>query len=381
MPIALPDDLLDRIRSRARGYDRDNAFFREDLDELAASGYLRCLVPTSFGGAGAPLLDVVRSQSRLAEAAPATALGVGMHLIWTSVARMLHDGGDDCLDFLLRDAAAGEIIAFAISEPDNDLVLLGSDTDARPTGDGGYAFTGVKVFTSLSPAWTRLGTFGLDSTSADAPRLVHAVLTRDAPGISIGDDWDTVGMRATQSHTTRLDGAVAEPSRVFRRLEPGPNADPLILAIFTSFEILIAAVYVGIGERALQLAVESATSRRSARTGAARSADPAIRRRIASIAMSQDGLRPRLESLAADVDHGVDHGDQWFRRLVGLKVAATRGARSAVEQAIAVTGGSSMRSGSELGRLYRDVLAGGFHPSNDDSAESTIATAVLGPVD
>ncbi len=381
MPLALPDDLLHRIRARADGYDRDNAFFTEDLNDLAAIGYLRSLVPEALGGGGASLLDVVKTQSKLAEAAPATALGVGMHLIWTSVARMLHDSGDHSLDFLLRDAAAGEIVAFAISEPDNDLVLLGSRTDARPTADGGYAFTGVKVFTSLSPVWTRLGTFGLDSTSPDAPKLVHAVLTRDAPGIRIATDWDTVGMRATQSHSTHLEGAVAERQRVFRRLDPGSNADPLILAVFTSFEILIAAVYAGIGERALQLAVESATTRMSARTGVSRSADPAIRRRVAAIAASQDGVRPRLESLAADADAGVDHGGQWFRLLVGLKVAATRGARVAVEQAIAVAGGGSLRTGSELGRLYRDVLAGGFHPSNDDSADATIATALLGPAE
>ena len=43
-------------------------------------------------------------------------------------------------------------------------------------------------------------------------------------------------------------------------------------------------------------------------------------------------------------------------------------------------GGSSYRSDTELGRLYRDVLAGAFNPSSADSALSTIATAVLGPV-
>ena len=36
----LPDDLLERIRSRAAGYDRDNTFFTEDLAELREAGYL-----------------------------------------------------------------------------------------------------------------------------------------------------------------------------------------------------------------------------------------------------------------------------------------------------------------------------------------------------
>jgi hypothetical protein len=36
---------------------------------------------------------------------------------------------------------------------------------------------------------------------------------------------------------------------------------------------------------------------------------------------------------------------------------------------------------SELSRLYRDVLAGLFHPSDPESAHSTVATAWLGPLD
>jgi alkylation response protein AidB-like acyl-CoA dehydrogenase len=378
MPL-LSDDLLARVHVRAPGYDRDNAFFTDDLAELTAAGYLAALVPTEFGGAGLSLRDVVREQARLASAAPATALAIGMHLIWTGVAKALHARGDTSLDFVLRDAAAGELFAFAISEAGNDLVLFASATDAAPQLDGGYAFTGTKVFTSLSPAWTRLGTFGLDTTSPDAPKLVHAVITRDSPGITVHDDWNTLGMRATQSRTTTLDGATAEAQRVYRRLDPGPSADPLILAIFTNFEILIAAVYAGIGDRALELAVQ-ATSRVSRSTGVATSQDPVTRMRIARAAMTQDAVWPRLEALADDVDNRVDHGDQWFRKAAGLKLAATQAARTVVDEAISVTGGASFASDSELGRLYRDVLAGGFHPSTADSTHSTVATALLGPI-
>jgi len=375
----LSDDLLARIHARAPGYDRNNAFFSDDLVELTEAGYLAALVPAEFGGAGLSLRDVVHEQARLARAAPATALAIGMHLIWTAVAKTLHERGDGSLDFVLRDAAAGELFAFAISEAGNDLVLFASSTEAEPLPGGGYAFTGTKVFTSLSPAWTRLGTFGLDATSADAPKLVHAVITRDSPGITVHDDWNTLGMRATQSRTTTLDGATAEAQRVYRRLDPGPSADPLILAIFTNFEILIAAVYAGIGDRALELAVQ-ATTRVSRSTGAAKSQDPLIRMKIARAAMAQDAVWPRLEALADDIDNRVDHGDQWFRKAAGLKLAATQSARIVVDEAISVTGGASFAADNELSRLYRDVLAGGFHPSTADSAHATVATALLGPI-
>lgn len=380
----LSADLLARIHDRAAGYDRDNAFFTEDLAELAAAGYLKALVPTRLGGLGLSLTDVVHDQLALAKAAPATALAVNMHLVWTGIAKTLLDRGDDSLEFVLREAAEGEVFAFAISEAGNDLVLFGSKTEAKPLPGGDYAFTGTKIFTSLSPAWTRLGLFGLDTESTDAPKLVHAFVTREAPGINTAaittlSDWDTVGMRASQSNSTRLDGAVAEASRVIRRLDPGPNVDPLIFAIFANFEILVASVYTGIGERALELAVESATGRTLKRTGEPKSNDPVTRWKLANAAIAQDALLPQLEELSRDLDGGVDRGDQWFRALVGLKSRATRTAKDVVDAAIGVVGGAAFTNSSELGRLYRDVLAGGFHPSNEDSVHSTVATALLGP--
>jgi alkylation response protein AidB-like acyl-CoA dehydrogenase len=374
----LSDELLSRIHERASGYDRDNAFFAEDLEELTAVGYLRALVPVELGGHGLSLLQLAHEQSRLAAAAPATALAVNMHLVWTGIAKTLRDRGDDSLEFVLREAASGEVFAFAISEAGNDLVLFGSRTDARPQADGGYEFTGTKIFTSLSPAWTRLGLFGLDTLSADAPKLVHAFVDRAAVGITTLNDWDTLGMRASQSNSTRLDGVRAEPDRVIRRLDPGPSADPLVFAIFANFEILVSAVYTGIGARALELAVEAARHRGSARTGLSKDQDPDTRWKLADAALAQDAIPPQLDALARDVDELVDRGDQWFRALVGLKLRATESARYVVDQAVRVAGGSAYFASSELGRLYRDVLAGGFHPSNEDSAHSTVATALLG---
>jgi alkylation response protein AidB-like acyl-CoA dehydrogenase len=377
----LDSELLDRIHARAADYDRRNAFFAEDLDELRASGYLRALVPVELGGLGLSLRELAREQVRLGAAAPATALAVNMHLVWTGIAKTLRDRGDASLEFVLREAAAGEVFALAISEAGNDLVLFGSQTEARPLPDGGYEFTGTKIFTSLSPAWTRLGLFGLDTVSDDAPKLVHAIIDRGAAGITVLDDWDTLGMRASQSNSTRLESARVPADRVIRRLDPGPSADPLIFAIFANFEILLSAVYTGIGQRALELAVESAQRRTSARTGTTKDQDPDTRWKVADAALSQDAMLPQLDALARDVDELVDRGPQWFRALVGLKLRATENARFVVDKAIRVTSGSAYSSSSELGRLYRDVLAGIFHPSNEDSAHATVATALLGPLE
>lgn len=377
----LPDDLLERIRGRAATYDRESSFFTEDLDELVAAGYLTAMVPTELGGAGLTLEEMTRQQMRLAGAAPATALAVNMHHVWVAVARHVRAHGDSSCDFILEEAAAGQIFAFGVSEAGNDLVLFGSLSEAVPDGTGGYSFTGTKIFTSLSPAWTRLGTFGADSSGEDGPHNVWGFVTRDGGGVEVKDDWDALGMRASQSCTTVLTGAHAPADRVVRRIPPGPTTDPFIVGIFASFEILLASVYTGIAQRALDVAVERVQQRRSvAADGAPYAHDPDIRRRVAAAAIALDGVHPQIAQLARDVDERVDRGPLWLPRLSALKARATETAKDVVEQAVRVSGGSSYFNRSELSRLYRDVLAGIFHPSDDESVHRAWANALLGPL-
>jgi len=366
-------DLLERMRERAPGYDRENRFFDEDLAELRTAGYLR---PRS-------LAEAVADQRLLAAYAPATALAVNMHLVVVGIARTLAERGDDSLAWVLADAESGELFAFGNSEPGNDLVMWDSLTTVErvDTPLAGYAFTGTKIFTSLAPAWTRLIVFGKQTDGEGAPRLVHGILTRDDPGVTTLDDWDTLGMRATQSRTTRLDGAVIPDERIVRFLPVGPNADPFIFALFANFLTLIGAVYAGIADRALELAVEAAHRRTSLKNGGAPyAADPDIRWRVADAALALDALAPQLEAVAHDVDARVDRGTRWFRDLTGLKHRATETARHVVDQAMRVAGGGGYRSTSELARLQRDVLAGIYHPSDTESVHATVAQALLEPL-
>jgi alkylation response protein AidB-like acyl-CoA dehydrogenase len=359
--------LLDRIRSRAARYDRDNTFFTEDLQELRAVGYLK---PRS-------LRELSDDQRLLAAYAPATALGINMHLVWIGVAWALHERGDTSLDWVLADAEAGEIFAFSISEPGNDLVMWDSLTTVE-TVEGGYVFTGTKIFTSLTPAWTQLGLFGKHTADDGTETLVHGFIERSTPGWRSLDDWDTLGMRATQSHTTVLERAFVPANRVARELPVGPNADPFIFAMFANFLPLIASVYAGIADRALELGVDALQKRSSAISGNQHSDNPDLRWRMADAALALDALEPQLHSIVDDVDALVDHGMGWFRKLTGLKHRTVETARHVVEQVMRSAGGGAFRSTSELSRLQRDVLAGIYHPSNPESVHRTVASDLFG---
>src|SRR5690625_7138227 len=117
-----------------------------------AAGYYRAFVPSEYGGADLNLQEISREQTRLAQAAPATALAINMHQIIVGLGRHLVANGVNAGEQILRDAAADELHAFGISEPANDLVLFGSLTEARPDDSGGYHFHGVKIFASMARA-------------------------------------------------------------------------------------------------------------------------------------------------------------------------------------------------------------------------------------
>src|SRR5215212_1636224 len=157
----LTDELIDRCGQRAAGYDRFNRFFEEDFQELRAAGYLLAAVPEEFGGRGLSLAEVCQEQRRLAYRSPATALATNMHIYWTGVAADLWRMGDHSLDWMLEEAAAGEVFAAGHGERGNDLPVLASSATATRV-DGGYRFTGHKIFGSLTPVWTRLGIHAMD---------------------------------------------------------------------------------------------------------------------------------------------------------------------------------------------------------------------------
>lgn len=375
----LDTTLLERFRSRAAGYDAENTFCVDDFEELTEVGYLKAMLPVARGGLGWGMEQMTSAQRLLGSYAPATALAVNMHLVWTGVASLLGARGDRRLETVLDWVANGEVMAFGVSEAGNDEVLFDSVTRAVPAPDGSYAFSGVKVFTSLAPVWTRLGVFGKDS-STEEPKLVHGFLHRDASGIEIPDNWNTLGMRATQSNTTILSNARVKAEDIHSILPVGPVADPLIFGIFAAFLSLTASVYVGLAERGMQLAAANPARRTSLKNaGRAYDQDPDIRWQVANAGMEILKLDAMLRLTTRDLDDLVDHGPSWFPRLVTLRTQAGDAARSCMDIAAKVSGGGQYFRGSELERLYRDALASLYHPSDAESAHSTVASWLLGP--
>lgn len=374
--FSLSESLIDRCGQRAAAYDRENRFFQEDFDELKQAGYLLINTPKEFGGHGLSLFETCREQRRLAYRAPATALAVNMHLYWVGIARDLYYWGDKSLAWMLEEAAAGEVFAAGHGEVGNDLPGLLSTAKAEPV-DGGYRFTGHKMFGSLSPVWTRFGLHAMDASDPQNPVIVHAFMPRDTAGYEIKQTWDTLGMRATSSEDTILNGAFV-PDKYIGRKIPAGQMDAFIGSLFAWADMTIGNVYYGLALRARDLAVASARKKTSLAVSRSMAYHPEIQHMAAQMTLEIDAVGPHLDQIARDWTDGVDHGHAWGSKIVGAKYHAVESAKKVVDIAMDMSGGAGLYKQNELERLYRDVRAGGFHPANSALVHEIVGKTTLG---
>jgi alkylation response protein AidB-like acyl-CoA dehydrogenase len=374
----LTDEMLERFDERAPGYDRRNEFFHEDFEELLEAGYLLAAVPTSFGGAGLDISAVNRLQRRLAYVAPATAVALNMHLYWTGAAADLHAMGDHSMDFVLEAAAEGHVFAAGHGERGNDMPMLLSTADAQRV-DGGWRITGHKIFGSLSPVWTFLGFHAMDTSDPSAPKIVHGFLERDAEGVQIVETWDTMGMRATTSHDTILDGVFVPDEQIALVCPAGfAGAHPFHLAAFAWGLLGFGAVYLGIADRAFDLTVASAHKKTSLALTRSMAYHPGVQSGVAGMRLKLESATAHLERTCADWAAGVDHGTDWVVKLLATKHDAVNRAWEVVDTAMDLSGGGGIFRSNRMEQLFRDARLGRVHPGNDLFTSEAVGKLSLG---
>jgi alkylation response protein AidB-like acyl-CoA dehydrogenase len=374
----LTEEMLVRFDARAATYDRENRFFDQDFEELRAAKYLVMPAPEKFGGAGLSLAEMCREQRRLAYYAPATALAVNMHLYWVGVAADLWRRGDKSLEWMLREAAAGEIFAAGHAESGNDITVLFSAAKAERV-EGGYRFTGRKQFSSLTPVWTRFGLHGMDTGDAIHPKIVHAFLPRDSAGYTIKETWDALGMRATRSDDTILENAFV-PDRYVARVVPagGAGIDGFVLSVLAWALMGFANVYYGLAKRALDKSVAAVKSKKSLALSRSMAYHPEIQHAVAQMVIELESIGPHLDRIAEDWSNGVDHGAEWVAKIFAAKYRAVEASWRVVDLGLDVAGGHGIFHSAGYERLLRDARLGRIHPANSFLTHEVVGKTALG---
>ena len=271
---------------------------------------------------------------------------------------------------------AGEVLNAGHSERGNDLPALLSTCKAERV-EGGFRFTGHKMFGSLAPVFTRYGLHGLWAEAEGGPKVVHAFMPRETPGLRVVESWDTLGMRATRSDDIVLDGAFV-PDRNIARIVPAGTADAFVLGIFAWALLGFANIYHAIAQRAMALAVPSVHGKTSLAVSRTMAYHPEIQHTIAEMQLLLDPIGPHLDRVAEDWSNGVDHGGTWPSKIVSAKYHAVEACWKIVDKAMEVSGGAGMFRGNELEQLFRDARCGRFHPANTFLVHEIVAKTALG---
>ncbi|HVE94496.1 MAG TPA: acyl-CoA dehydrogenase family protein [Acidimicrobiales bacterium] len=373
----LTDEMLSRFDERAPIYDRENRFFTEDFEELRASGYLLAQIPEDMGGSGVRLDEYLQLQQRLAYYAGPTALAVNMHCYWMGLAADLLRSGDDSCKWMLEKGAAGEIFAAIHGEAGNDIPAMLSTTSAE-RGDGGWIISGHKIFGSLSPVWTYGGFHAMDTSDPANPKIVHGFIPRNTPGVEIVETWDTLGMRATQSHDTVLERVFVPDELCPVVTGPGfAGATPFLLHIFAWALLGFASVYLGMARRAFDLTCARVPQRSSIALTRSMAYHPEVQHNVAEMRIALDAAQALLDRVSSDWAQGVEHPD-WPIRIVGARYFVINQAFDVVDKAMDLSGGAASFKRNRLEQIFRDARMGKFHPGNSMLAHEVIGKLCLG---
>jgi alkylation response protein AidB-like acyl-CoA dehydrogenase len=220
----------------------------------------------------------------------------------------------------------------------------------------------------------------MDSSDPAKPKIVHAFMPRATEGYSIKETWDVLGMRATASQDTVLQGAFV-PDRYIARVVPTgfAGADLFILAIFAWALTGFANVYYGVARHALDLTVANLKTKTS--IGISRGSlihHPEVQHSVADMVIELEGIGPQLDRLADDWTQGVDHGGAWPVKIVAAKYRTMEAVWKVVDTALDLAGGYGIFAASGIERLFRDARLSRIHPANSALSHEVIAKLTLG---
>ncbi|MEL7155588.1 MAG: acyl-CoA dehydrogenase family protein [Actinomycetota bacterium] len=344
--------LAPQLAAYSADHDRSGTFVTEAFDLLRAEGFIGALVPTEFGGAGISHVEAGAVLTELAKGCPATAVTLSMHyhLVATQVWR--HNAGQDAEGVLRKVADTDAIL---ISTGASDWI----DSNGTATKvEGGYQVTARKSPASGAPVGTILVTSVPWAEGPDGPSVIHCAVPFAAEGVSIDATWDTMGLRATGSHTVVLDD-VFVPDAAVSLIRPAGQWHPVWNAVLGSAMPLIMSAYLGIAAAAAELATEAVAASVGIDDAAVAVQLDGLGRMGNQLTTASDLVAAMLASsdnlsFAPTLTHTAT--------VLARKTEAAEAMIATVRSALDLYGGRGFTVAGGLERLYRDVHGALYHP-------------------
>jgi alkylation response protein AidB-like acyl-CoA dehydrogenase len=346
------EDAMDRLRrllpafaADAAEADAEDRFVARNFALLKQEGLVDAGVPAELGGGGLDIPALAEMLRVMAHGCSATALAFSMHTHQVAVPAWRWRQGLAAMEPLLRRVATDRIILLSSGGSD----WIGGSGEARRV-EGGYRIHARKVFASAAPAGDLMMT-GAILHEPEGDFVLHFAVPMRAPEVRVLDNWRALGMRGTGSHDVEIDGLfVADAAIALKR--PAGEWHKLFEIISTIAFSLVYAVYLGVAERARDVALEIARRQPPSEDQVmlAGRMDTALRAARLAHGWMLDVVRRDAPSAEAVND-----------LMMGRTLVAEQAIRT-VELAMELAGGAGFQRKSGLERLFRDIQGARYHP-------------------
>jgi (2S)-methylsuccinyl-CoA dehydrogenase len=324
------------------------------VEELGAMGVFGLTIPEEFGGLGMGKTAMCVVSEELSRAW----IGVGSLATRSEIAAelILCGGTDEQKAHWLPQIASAEILPTAVfTEPDTGSDLGALRTRATLT-DGEYRISGNKTWithAARADMMTLLVRTDPETRNYSGLSMLLAPKQRGtvdspfpSPGMS-GGEIEVIGYRGMKEYEIGFDGFCVPHANLLGGQE-GQGFVQLMVT-FESARIQTAARAIGVGQSALDLAVDYALTRKQFGQPIARF--PRVANKIAMMAAELLGAR-RLAWFAA---RAKDEGRRCDLEAGMAKLVAARVAWAAADNAVQIHGGNGFASEQAVSRILADA--------------------------
>ena len=357
----------EEFQSYAQSNDEQSRFPYENIQWLVDSGYTQLTLPKAYGGAGATIEDMVVLQSVLGSIDGATALSIGWHvgLVGELFERQLWDQA--VLDEFAVAVKEGALINRAVSEAETGSPTRGGRPSTRAERDGDtYILNGVKTFTSMSRGLTHVI---VAAYVPEKEKVGFFYIPKEADGLEVADNWNVIGMRATESHDLILNDVKVHEKYLVELKGEGPKFQ-------NGWLLHIPSTYLGIAQAARDYAIDFSLRHSPNSIEGTISELPVVQQNIGKMETKLLTARHMLWSTAHAYQY-LGENDSIAAETSASKVIVMNEGLEVVDLAMRIVGAKSLEMDRPLQRYYRDMRAGLHNPPMEDMTYTNIALGAL----